>query len=37
MSENNTEEISSVSTTDWDKDTQVLPRLQIIDENQKFT
>ncbi|KAI8059377.1 RHD3/Sey1 [Gilbertella persicaria] len=27
----------SISTTEWDKDTEPIPRLQIIDENQKFT
>lgn len=38
MSEANIEEtVQSISTTDWDKDTQTIPRLQIIDEDQKFT
>ncbi|KAI9305421.1 RHD3/Sey1 [Cunninghamella echinulata] len=27
----------TISTTNWDEDTKPLPRLQIIDENQKFT
>lgn len=27
----------SISTTHWDQDTQVIPRLQIVDEHQKFT
>ncbi len=28
---------SSTSIQDWDNDTAVIPRLQVIDENQKFT
>ncbi|KAF1797154.1 RHD3/Sey1 [Mucor lusitanicus] len=27
----------SISTTNWDQDTLTIPRLQIVDENQKFT
>lgn len=27
----------SISTTNWDQDTLSIPRLQIVDENQKFT
>ncbi|CAO3654175.1 unnamed protein product [Mucor hiemalis] len=27
----------SISTTQWDQNTQVIPRLQIVDEHQKFT
>ncbi|CEP07956.1 hypothetical protein [Parasitella parasitica] len=27
----------SISTTDWDQDTLAIPRLQIVDEDQKFT
>ncbi|KAI9253274.1 RHD3/Sey1 [Helicostylum pulchrum] len=27
----------SISTTSWEKDTQTIPRLQIVDEHQKFT
>ncbi|KAI7867302.1 root hair defective 3 GTP-binding protein-domain-containing protein [Mucor mucedo] len=27
----------SISTTSWEKDTEPIPRLQIVDEHQKFT
>lgn len=27
----------SISTTDWDQDTKLIPRLQLVDEDQKFT
>lgn len=27
----------SISTTNWDQDTLSIPRLQIVDEHQKFT
>ncbi|SAL99564.1 hypothetical protein [Absidia glauca] len=27
----------SISTTNWDQDTKLIPRLQLVDEDQKFT
>lgn len=37
LAPNGGSEEGNISTTNWDQDTKTLPRLQLVDEEQKFT